>query len=359
MTTYIIRRLLLFFPTLLGITIVVFAVMALSPGGVGASLLTREGGMDPRVRKEVEAYYNKRYGLDKPLPVQYLRWLNEVSPVGTKEPGTGFPHAWGFGFKMPDLGESLVRHRPVIDLMKESLPITLLLNFISIPLVYLIAIVTGITAAKHRGKIADVGMGSVLLAMWSVPQIWAGVLLIGYLGNKQYLKIFPVNGLHDIQSDGMTFLPHIVHGAFERGWLLDSLWHLFLPVLCLSYVSFAFLSKLQRSSMLENIGLDYVRTARSKGLGEKTILYQHVFRNSLIPLITISASILPSLLSGAVIVESIFGINGMGKLIVDGALAHDRELVLSDALVIGGLGLISYLLADICYVVADPRVSYD
>jgi peptide/nickel transport system permease protein len=111
--------------------------------------------------------------------------------------------------------------------------------------------------------------------------------------------------------------------------------------------------------MLENIGLDYVRTARSKGLDERTILYHHVFRNSLIPLITVSASLLPALLGGAVIVETIFGINGMGKLIVDGALAHDRELVLSDALVIGGLGLISYLIADICYVIADPRVSYD
>ena len=360
MTTYLIRRLLLLVPTLIGMTIIVFAVMALSPGGTGASLLAREGGMDPRARKAIEEYYNKRYGLDKPLPVQYLRWLNKVSPVGFKAAKEeGFPRSWAFGAKLPDLGESLVRHRPVIDLVRESLPITLLLNLISIPIIYSIAIYTGVQAAKNRGKLTDVGTGSILLGLWSFPQMLAGVLLVGFLANKEYWKVFPTNGLHDLQSEAMPFLPTFASHGFDRGWLLDACWHLVLPIICLCYVSFAFLSKLERGAILENIALDYVRTARAKGLDERSVLYRHVFRNSLIPLITVAVTILPSLLGGAVVVETIFGIDGMGKLTVDGALMHDRELVLSDALVIGIVGLIAYLLADICYVLADPRVSYD
>ena len=111
--------------------------------------------------------------------------------------------------------------------------------------------------------------------------------------------------------------------------------------------------------MLENIGMDYVRTARAKGLDERSVLYRHVFRNSLIPLITVAVNILPALLGGSVIVETIFGINGMGRLTVDAALNKDRELVMSDALVFGFIGLTAYLLADLCYLFADPRVSYD
>ena len=357
MTTYIIRRLLLLVPTLIAMTMVVFAVMALSPGGTGAGMLAREGGMDPRARKAIEDYYNKRYGLNKPLPVQYLRWLNQVSPLGLKQKGDGT--YGGLTIKAPDLGESLVRHRPIIELVEECLPITLLLNLITIPLIYTIAIAAGIKAAKSRGKFGDVGVGSVLLGLWSFPQMLAGVLMIGFLANKQYLHLFPTNGLHDLQSDSMRFLPAFTPNGFDRGWLLDMGWHLALPVVCLCYVSFAFLAKLERGAMLENIALDYVRTARAKGLDEKTVLIRHVFRNSLIPLITVAVNILPALLGGAVIIEYIFGIDGMGKLTVDAALAHDRELVLSDSLVIGFVGLIAYLLADISYVFADPRVSYD
>jgi ABC-type dipeptide/oligopeptide/nickel transport system permease component len=357
MTTYLIRRLLLFIPTLIGMTIVVFVIVSLSPGGTGASMLAREGGMDPRARKEIEAYYNKRFGLNDPYPVQYLRWLNAVSPIGLVRHEDG--SYGGLTIKAPDLGESLVLHRPIIDLVKESLPITLLLNAITIPIIYSVAIVAGIYAAKKRGKFGDVGIGTVLLGLWSFPQMLAGVLLIGFLANTQYVRWFPANGLHDLQSDSMRFLPAMIAGHFSSGWLLDSAWHMVLPIVCLCYVSFAFLSKLERGAMLENIGMDYVRTARAKGLDERTVLIYHVFRNGLIPLITVAVNILPALLGGSVIIEYIFGINGMGRLTVDAALNKDRELVMSDALVFGFLGLVAYLLADIAYMVADPRVSYD
>jgi peptide/nickel transport system permease protein len=141
--------------------------------------------------------------------------------------------------------------------------------------------------------------------------------------------------------------------------MLDRMWHLVLPVLCLSYGSFAFLSKLSRATVLENIQSDYVRTARAKGVDERRVLMRHVLANSMIPLITVAAHILPALITGSVVVESIFSIPGMGKLTVDAINARDRELFLSTTLVAGMLGLFGYLLADILYAVADPRVSYE
>jgi len=146
---------------------------------------------------------------------------------------------------------------------------------------------------------------------------------------------------------------------FTCGFLLDRLWHLVLPVICFTYGGFAFLAKLMRTSVLENLMADYARTARAKGLDEKEVLWVHVFRNSLLPLITVSASLLPSLLAGSVIVESIFSIDGMGKLAVEAVKGRDRELVLSITLISGLLTLLSYLIADLCYAIADPRVSYE
>ena len=359
MPTYLIRRLLLMVPTLIGVTMVVFFVIALSPGGIGASMLSSEGTMRPEERKAREAYLKARYDLDKPLIVQYLKWLGKVSPVGTKPLGQGLPSAWKFGLKVPDLGESFSFHRPVLDLIGESLPITLLLEGLSLPLIYLIAIWTGIQAARARGKFVDVGLGTVLLGLYSVPEIWAGIMMIGFLTNKvDYVHWFPSNGLHDVLADGMAFLPAWGVYGFERGWLLDMAWHLCLPLFCLSYGSFAFLSRLQRGALLETLNQDYVRTARAKGLSERIVLYRHAFRNGLMPLITVAANILPGLIGGSVIVETIFGIQGMGKLTIDSVNSRDRELLLSLTLIASLLQLVGNLVADLTYAVADPRVSF-
>jgi ABC-type dipeptide/oligopeptide/nickel transport system permease component len=357
MLTYLIRRILLVIPTLIGMTMLVFFVMALSPGGAGADL-SRGEGMRPEERRALQKYLNERYGLDKPLLVQYLRWLNRVSPVGLKikEDGSlGAPT-----FKAPDMGHSFILHRPVGDLMKERLPITLLLNCISLPLVYITAVLLGLYAARKRGGTVDVASGTVLLGFWSIPVIWSGVMLQGYLTNEEYFRYFPTEGLHDVKAEQMTFLPSTqAPPGIHRGWLLDMAWHLVLPIICLTYGQFAYLSKLSRGAVLETMNADFVRTARAKGVEEKNVLYQHVLRNSLIPLITVAAHILPAMIAGAVIVERIFGINGMGNLLVDAVSQRDRELVLSITLVSGALGLAGYLLADIGYAIADPRVSYE
>ncbi len=356
MLNYIVRRLLLMIPTLLGITVLVFSVMMMVPGGLAASL-DLEGGMRPEEREAERQYLNRRFGLDKPAPAQYLRWLNNISPIGCTVKADGTLGA--FGFKAPDLGESHFKHRSVISLVKEALPITLLLNLLTIPFLYGIAVSSGILAAKHRGKLLDQGIGTVLLGLWSMPVIWVGVMLVGFLANHDIVALFPASGLHDVRAGSMAFLPHGRAGGVDRGWLLDAVWHLVAPIICLTYAGFAFLSKLMRASVLVNLSSDFVRTALAKGASEKIVLYRHVLRNSLLPLITVAASLLPGLLGGSLIVENIFSINGMGTLMIDAIRQQDRDLVLSQTLVVGLVGLFSLLLADICYAIADPRVSYE
>ncbi|MAE60509.1 MAG: ABC transporter permease [Planctomycetaceae bacterium] len=362
MVNYIVRRILLMFPTLLGMTLVVFLVMALSPGGIGGSALNEIGQLDSEQGRELKEYYEKRYGLDAPILVQYVRWLNQISPVGfevsfDEEGSRQFDR---FGFKKPDLGFAYSRKRAVIELFAEALPITLTLNLITTPIAYALAIPLGIYAARHRGSWFDHGSSVLVLALWSMPNIMVAVLLIGYLANRDHLAWFPPSGITSMDAQDMRFLPGPdAAGQFQRGWLADRAWHLVLPMICMVYGSFAFLMKLMRSSVLENTAADFVRTARAKGVDERTVLWGHTVRNSMLPLITVAAGIVPGLLAGSFVIEKIFSIPGMGLLMVDGIFARDRELVLAGALIGGVLSLVFILVADLLYAVADPRVSYD
>lgn len=411
MATYLLRRALLMIPTLIGATLLVFFIVAAAPGGITGAALSADANLRPEARRAKEEYLYARYGFDKPLMVQYLRWLNKVSPVGFRTwqmddpevaaataretplrdrlraeleaapagkrlpnaeidrkvrrdiddlPNAGDIKSWAPIFKVPDLGDSSTRGRKVASLIAEALPITMLINVIAIPIEYVLAVLTGVWAAKHRGKSVDVASGTTSLALWSLPQIWMAVLLIGFLASDRYLHLFPTNGLSDIQADNMNFLPGTNEaGVFERGWLLDFIWHLILPITCIAYGGVAFLHKLSRASLLDNIQADFVRTARAKGLSEKVVLWAHAFRNSLIPLITVLVSLLPLMITGSIIVETVFGINGMGRLTYEAIDQRDRELFLSNTLIIMVLTLGGYLLADILYVLVDPRVTYE
>ncbi len=410
MVSYLIRRILLFIPTMIGATAIIFLLMAYAPIKIVDVLLPPGGDMKPGQRAVREAYIEERYGLDRPGYVQYFHWLNNISPLGfhvwkrddepvraalaqreklfaenlpklkaahldwtertirtrmramAREQGISpMPGDLRFDrlpFKWPDLGDSFVQSRPVGPIIREALPVTIILQAISLPLTIGIALFSGIWAARYRGKKQDVVGGTFLLALYSIPVIWVGVMLIGYLGNVEFIKAFPVGELHSINADTMTFLPRVA-GGFKPGYLLDTAWHLILPIICISYGGFAFYSKLTRTSLLETLGSDYVRTARAKGLSENVVVYRHALRNSLLPLITVAASFLPAIITGSIVVETIFSLNGMGKLVVFSLLANDRELFLSISTIILILELVGFLLADVAYVVADPRVSYD
>lgn len=359
MFNYILRRLLLMVPTLIGMSLLVFLVMAMSPGGLTAGLRTAEGDVRPEQRQKIREYYEKRYGLDKPLWRQYLRWLNQILPFGTKDAGVGWPLNWSYGLKPPNLGESSLRKRPVIDVIAEALPITLLLNLVTVPLIYAVSITAGIYSARRRGETFDIAWGTTSLALWSIPTMWAGVMFLGFFASNEYFRWFPAGGLHDTLAEQMRFLPSRQGGDFQRGWLLDVAWHLALPVICLTYGGFAFLSKLMRASILENLSADFARTARAKGLSDRVVLFRHVLSNSVLPLITVAAGILPGLLGGSLIIESIFSLNGMGRLMLEAIYQKDTELVMSETFVIGAVSLLSLLVADICYAAADPRVKYE
>jgi ABC-type dipeptide/oligopeptide/nickel transport system permease component len=410
MISYLIRRILLFIPTMIGATAVIFLLMIYAPQNIIDFLLPPGGEMLPGQKAEREAYIEERYGLDRPGYVQYLHWLNNISPIGfhtwkredpetraalekrrqlfaqiepqirkdhpeypdrrvrlemrreSKKQGIApMPGDLRFDkspFKWPDLGDSFIQSRPVAPIIAEALPVTIVLQSVSLPLTIGIALVSGVWAAKHRGKIQDVATGTILLGLFSIPVIWSGVMFIGFLANVQYVKAFPAAEMHSIRAASMTFFPRFF-GGFQPGYLLDSIWHLALPVICISYGGFAFYSKLARTSMLETLGADYVRTARAKGLDERVVLFRHAFRNSLLPLITVAASFLPLLITGSIVVETIFSLNGMGRLVIQSIQANDRELFLSVSMIVLLLELVGFLLADVAYVIADPRVSYE
>ncbi len=508
MGTYILRRLLLMIPTIIGITFLIFMLIALSPGGIGAGLRVAGGQMEASSRALQEAYLEDRYGLNDPVVVQYGRWLGRVSPVkfGQREqispdgarqraprpikPFVGWQyhaeelptanadrHIWpddataaskdrafrrqtnayamararfiaagaeheqalaqylrGVGLESfvygtgkvrpriierhepdrdhpdwqavdaaaaeaiaayeaaiterakkiamlrakpypeaglpiipgvvsvgaPDLGVSFARSRPVATLIAEALPVTLILNVIAFVLIYIIAVPSGMLAAARAGGPIDVGMGALYVALWSFPIPLAGVLAIGFLASDDYLGWFPVAGLHDAASDTFAFLPSFSDsGAFQRGYILDMLWHVCLPVLCLVYGGFAVLSKQTRAAMLKNFNADYVRTAKAKGVAPRDVLFRHVFRNSLLPLITMFVSIFPAMLSGSVVIERIFTVQGMGNLAIEAINLRDRELILATTLIVGAVNLLALLLADILYALADPRITYE
>ncbi len=260
----------------------------------------------------------------------------------------------------PDFGTSSSRSQPVLALIKTALPVTVLLNLIAIPIIYLIAIPSGILAATRAGTWFDVASGAMYVALWSIPVVWAGTLMIGFVANERSgLGWFYVAGLNSPEADGFAYLPSWPNGDFHRGFMLDTLLHLCLPVSCLVYAGFAVLSKQTRAAMLDNFSADYVRTAKAKGVADRVVVMRHVFRNSLLPVITIFAAVFPAMLAGSVVVEKIFTIPGMGKLVLDAINLRDRELLLANTLMIAGVNLLALLLADILYALADPRVTYD
>jgi peptide/nickel transport system permease protein len=156
----------------------------------------------------------------------------------------------------------------------------------------------------------------------------------------------------------MTYLPTLIDGVWQRGYLIDLLWHIALPIACMVYGGFAILSKQTRAAMLDNFSADYVRTAKAKGVDSSTIVFAHVFRNSLLPLITMFATIFPAMFGGSVIIERIFNIPGRGSLIIEAIVLKDRELIMANAIIIATVNVLALLLADLLYAAADPRVSY-
>ena len=329
MRAYILRRLLLIVPSFLGITFIVFLVMVLTPGDPTRLALTQEGGLETKTTALHREAIRKLYGLDQPVHVRYLKWLKNVVT---------------FNF-----GRSFIGWRPISTKIARRLPITISLNVCALLIIYVVAIPVGVFAAVKQNSLSDRVITLVLFILYSMPAIWVGTMLMLYFGGTQYLDWFPIGGLNSGLHERMAFL----------AWLRDRLWHMVLPVVTLTYAGFASLSRYMRSGMLEVIRQDYIRTARAKGLKERTVILRHALRNSLIPIVTISVMSIPGLLGGSVIVEKIFNINGMGLLFYEAVMQRDYYTVMALTTISGFLVLVCLVLVDVMYALVDPRISYE
>ncbi len=248
-----------------------------------------------------------------------------------------------------DFGTSSYNSRPVMEMLLEALPITLLLSFLSLALAYAVAVPLGVHAALRQGSRLERIITLILFCLYSLPSFWVAMLLILLLGGVGYLDWFPIYGLSDPALEDAT----------GWVWLGDRIHHLVLPVICLSYGSLAALSRYQRSAMLEVIRQDYIRTARAKGLSERAVVFKHALRNALLPIITLLGLQLPYLIGGSVIIEKIFNIPGMGLMTFQAFLHRDQPVIMAVAVLSAGLTLLGLILADLCYAVADPRIALE
>lgn len=319
MIRYITRRLLLALPTLAGIVVLVFLLLHLAPGSPMSALGSETGR---RVSQKAAEEMRRVYGLDRPLPERFGRWVGRVARL--------------------DFGESFVDRRPVLDRIREAFPYTLLLNGLALLLTLAIAVPLGVaTGGRPEGPL-DRASSAVLFALYSLPAFWAALLLQTLFAVR--LRWLPLYGVASDGPDG------------SAAGLADRLSHLVLPVLCLTYGSLAFFARLIRASVAETRNADYVLAARARGLSRRQALWRHAFRNALLPLVTLLGLVLPGLLSGSVIIERIFAWPGLGRLFFDSILSRDYPVVLALSLLGAVATLVLTLAADIAAAAVDPRV---
>ncbi len=320
MASYLIRRVLGFVPVLFLITVISFGIMHLAPGKPTDAAMS----FNPKVSLEARQRLEKLYGLDRPLHVQYAQWLSRTARV--------------------DFGRSFLDDRPVTEKIVERLPITLTINVCSLLLILGIAIPLGVTAAVRPGRWFDRVSTVFVFIGYSTPSFWLALFCIALFGVT--LRWLPISGVHSLDYEAF--------GSVHR-WL-DMGWHLILPVGIAAFGGLAGISRFMRSSMVEVLQQDYIRTARAKGLPERRVLFHHGLRNGLLPVITILGLSVPDLIGGAVIAETIFSIPGMGRLFYEAVMARDYPVVMALVTIGGVLTMLGNFFADVAYAYADPRI---
>ncbi len=335
MIFYIIKRLLLAGVTLFTILLASYVLLRCAPGDPARSNLFTDGSSGLNLDAEKSEQRGNRavrekLGLDEPVLTGFFRWFRSAVCHG-------------------DLGTSVVVDPgcPVTSMIAERLPVTLKLNCWSVFFTYIFAILIGVYSAKHENSLLDRGGALVLFVLYSLPVMWVGLLLQACCCEGGLWPVFPLKGLSVPNADDLSSFRRVAAAA--RCY--------FLPVLCLSYAGLAGLSRYARSSMLEVIHADFIRTARAKGTDETTILWKHAFSNALITLITLFGGLLPGLVAGSVLVEYIFNIPGMGALSLVALSSRDYPLVMALFAFSGVLTLAGLLLSDLLYAAADPRIS--
>ncbi len=345
MAAYILKRLMLMIPTLFGVMLVTFSVTQFVPGGpveqlinqlqgqgvgkeaAGSTVQVYRGGkgLDDEKLLELKAIY----GFDKPAHERFFNMLTNYARF--------------------DLGESYYHQRSVMELIISKLPVSITLGLWTFFLVYALCIPLGISKAIHDGSKFDVISSTVILVGYAIPGFVLGIFLLVLFGGGSFFDVFPLRGLFSDNWEELSWF----------GKISDYLWHITLPVISLTVGSFAVMTMLTKNSFIEEIRKQYVMTARAKGLTENAVLYKHVFRNAMIPLVTgFPSAFIGAFFAGSILIESIFSLDGLGLLSYESILKRDYPVVLGTLYLFTLLGLLAKLLTDICYVLVDPRIQF-
>ncbi len=345
MSSYILRRILFMIPTLFGVMLVTFAVTQFVPGGPVEQLLSQmkgnengeissgSGGLyqgDKGLDQERINQLKKLYGFDKPPAVRFFTMMKNYITL--------------------DFGNSYYHHQTVVSLVISKLPVSMSLGLWSFLIVYLTCIPLGIRKAVHDGESFDIITSTIILIGYAIPGFVLAIMLIVFFGGGSFWSIFPLRGL---TSDNWSEL-----GLLAK--ITDYLWHMVLPIISSTVGSLAVMTLLTKNSFLEEIHKQYVITARAKGLSENRILYRHIFRNAIIPIITgFPGSFIAAFFTGSLLIETIFSLDGMGLLAYDSIINRDYPVVLGTLFFFTIIGLLARLLSDLSYVMVDPRISFD
>lgn len=305
MLKYIIKKLLFMIPILIGSTILIFMILHLAPGDPVDLIV------GPNVTLEVYQNIRTNLGLDKPLITQYLKFLGNILKG--------------------DLGQSILQRRPVIDIVLERFPVTLKIGLLSLLLSFIIALPVGIIAAVKRNTSADYLSMAFALVGISMPSFWLGLLLLYFFAYR--LGWFPISG----------------YGTWR---------HLVLPTITMGLIDAAVTARMVRSSMLEVVKQDYIRTARAKGLKEEKVINKHALKNALIPIITLLGMRIGWIFGGSAVLEMVFSIPGIGRLMVDSIFSRDYPVVQGSMLMLVISIMVGNIIADILYAIVDPRIKY-
>jgi len=313
MGRYILQRLAGMLAVMFTVVTIVFIIVRVAPGDPAAVML------GPDASAQDISQLRARLGIDQPLPIQYALFLGQLI--------------------RGDLGESIFLNRPVLSALADRAEPTFFLTLFAIAIASVIAIPIGILSAYRRGSLFDQATTTVAMLAASIPSFWLGLLLIQYFAVR--FGIFPVSG----------------YGG-PGASLATRLYHLVLPAFALGIVSSALILRFTRASMLDVLNDDYVRTARSKGMGEFRVVMKHAFRNALIPVLTVIGLTAALLVSGAVVTETVFGLPGIGSLVVSAVLRRDYPVIQGALLIIAALYVLINFVIDMLYLVIDPRVKY-
>ncbi len=350
MTGYIVRRLLGLIPVLFGVTLLIFAITRVIPGDPAVAMLGQRSS--PELRERLRA----DLGLDRPL------WFNveqasETGSIGALFDSQYFDYMGGL--LSGDLGRSIYTRIPVRESLSNRFPATLELTLIAMFFAVLIGVPAGVWAALRRGSLADTAVMTIALSGVSFPVFWLAIILIYIFAVN--LGWFPPSGrltpgipLQPIT--GLYLLDSLLRGNFTAAW--DVLRHLILPAIALGTIPLAIVVRMTRSSMLEVLGQDYVRTARAKGLGERSVVNKHALRNALLPVVTVIGLSFGTLLSGAILTETVFSWPGIGRWVYDAIAMRDYPVIQGGVLFVAFLFVLVNLLVDLTYSLIDPRIQY-